>query len=510
MYKLGVRDAEQDDLNLFYYQHYYYYRQGYDQSRRGSHGIASSYRAWSKRLFPLVAAFLIVAVIVGGGWFVLRMFNGDSGTATNGTPPPSMGVGQSETDTSGESEDTTQPPTSPVIQTSAATTDAQNTPAIIPASTMRVGGLAQIVNVGDSPLRARSNPGLDHPIETSFSENVQVEILDGPVEADGYIWWQLAGEEGIGWCAESSPDGLTWLQPLQVAAQPTTSTRSTTQPTSTPRPSPSPTPTPSTPTPTPTPSEPYMYIGGMARVTNIGQLELTGRSEPGVDAEYQVGFLEGSEVTILDGPVRADGYIWWQVEYAGSSGWCAEGDPESGEMWLTPFFPLSDEDKAKTAAALTAATAEIEAETAEAEAAAETAEVAVVAETAEAEAAAETAEAEAAVETTEAAVALAESATATPSPSPTPTPSPTEEILPLHVGGTALVTNVGGAKLSARDEPGLDGVVVTQFLDGEEVVVLLGPIDADGYTWWRVEGENGVGWSAEKDPDEGTIWLMPQ
>jgi hypothetical protein len=53
-------------------------------------------------------------------------------------------------------------------------------------------------------------------------------------------------------------------------------------------------------------------------------------------------------------------------------------------------------------------------------------------------------------------------------------------------------------------------VVVTQFLDGEEVVVLLGPIDADGYTWWRVEGENGVGWSAEKDPDEGTIWLMPQ
>jgi hypothetical protein len=509
MYKLGVRDAEQDDLNLFYYQHYYYYRQGYDQSRRATHGVVGTYRAWVKRLFPLVSAFLVVAVIVGAGWFVLRLFGGDRSTASNGEPGSSVVAVLPDDDTgaNGETGDNEQSPTSPSDTTDNDTTSLEPSAprtavAVVPATTIQVGGLVQVVNVGNSPLRARSSPGLDHPIETSFAENVQVEILSGPVEADGYIWWELQGDEGIGWCAESSPDGLQWLQPVQVAVQPTRTTVANTEPTNTPTPIATPTPAP--PTPTPTPSEPYMHIGGMARIVNVGGTELTGRNEPGLEATYQIGFPEGSEVKIVDGPVRVDDYIWWLLESDAGSGWSAEGSPD-GDMWLEPFFPLSEEDLAKTAAALETATAEevakAEAATATMEAEAQAATATIEADMALLAAQAETDTAE--IEATQ--VALEKSATATPTPTPTP------EVRPLHVGGIAVVSNVGGAKLSGRDEPGLDeSNVVVQFLDGEEVVVLLGPIEADGYTWWRIEGDSGVGWSAEKDPEEGTIWITPQ
>src|SRR5262245_25446872 len=66
MFERGVRDAEQDDLNPFYYQHYYYYRQGYDKARRRLRRdpIASGRsRTISNRLLgTLLAAGLIVAL----------------------------------------------------------------------------------------------------------------------------------------------------------------------------------------------------------------------------------------------------------------------------------------------------------------------------------------------------------------------------------------------------------------------------------------------------------------
>jgi hypothetical protein len=35
-----------------------------------------------------------------------------------------------------------------------------------------------------------------------------------------------------------------------------------------------------------------------------------------------------------------------------------------------------------------------------------------------------------------------------------------------------------------------------------------GPVEADGYTWWRIEGQSGAGWSAERSK-EGVVWLQP-
>jgi hypothetical protein len=39
--------------------------------------------------------------------------------------------------------------------------------------------------------------------------------------------------------------------------------------------------------------------------------------------------------------------------------------------------------------------------------------------------------------------------------------------------------------------------VVTYFVYGEELSVVDGPVVMDGYTWWKVEGKDGRGWSAQ-------------
>jgi hypothetical protein len=41
-----------------------------------------------------------------------------------------------------------------------------------------------------------------------------------------------------------------------------------------------------------------------------------------------------------------------------------------------------------------------------------------------------------------------------------------------------------------------DAEIVTRFEDGVTLLVVAGPEEAAGLTWWQVEGEDGAGWSA--------------
>ncbi|MCK4470349.1 MAG: SH3 domain-containing protein, partial [Anaerolineae bacterium] len=90
--------------------------------------------------------------------------------------------------------------------------------------------------------------------------------------------------------------------------------------------------------------------------------------------------------------------------------------------------------------------------------------------------------------------------TATSTPKPTPTPSvPTE----IKVGVYVKVVSAEADELSYRSGPGLNYARLSIVKDGTILEVLEGPEEADGYTWWRLEDEDGdIGWAADK-------WLEP-
>ena len=91
---------------------------------------------------------------------------------------------------------------------------------------------------------------------------------------------------------------------------------------------------------------------------------------------------------------------------------------------------------------------------------------------------------------------------------PTPTPKPTEAPAVLQVGAGAQVVNIEGSVLRGRQQPNLKANATAAFKAGARVRILEGPVEADGFTWWKIEGESGTGWSAQQSK-EGVVWLQP-
>ncbi|MBL8120084.1 MAG: SH3 domain-containing protein [Anaerolineae bacterium] len=64
---------------------------------------------------------------------------------------------------------------------------------------------------------------------------------------------------------------------------------------------------------------------------------LNHRAEPGLSAA-RIGQIPAGDVfRVLDGPVCADGYVWWQLAYDGRQGWTAEGEAANDDYWLQPL-----------------------------------------------------------------------------------------------------------------------------------------------------------------------------
>lgn len=85
-------------------------------------------------------------------------------------------------------------------------------------------------------------------------------------------------------------------------------------------------------------------------------------------------------------------------------------------------------------------------------------------------------------------------------PSPTSTPPPPAEVA---IDGRVKVSGTREFGLRLRSGPGLDYVTYKIVPEGSVLKVLSGPEEADGFTWWRLEDEEGtVGWAVED-------WLEP-
>lgn len=121
---------------------------------------------------------------------------------------------------------------------------------------------------------------------------------------------------------------------------------------------------------------------------------------------------------------------------------------------------------------------------------------------------------------TPAPVSMAMQATSTASPEPaqptrtplfptvTPAVIPSPVVLVLRAGGVAEVSNTEGRSLRGRAAPGLKAPVRVVFAEGERVRILEGPVAADDYVWWRIEGRDGAAWAAQQSR-EGVVWLVP-
>jgi hypothetical protein len=105
-----------------------------------------------------------------------------------------------------------------------------------------------------------------------------------------------------------------------TVAQPSPTIGVPVAPTSTPTPPPPP---PEEPSPTPAPEE--IGPGATVTVKGTGGAGLNLRARPTTSSRLVATIKEGAKLLILEGPERADGYVWWQVQTeAGNTGWAAE------------------------------------------------------------------------------------------------------------------------------------------------------------------------------------------
>lgn len=96
----------------------------------------------------------------------------------------------------------------------------------------------------------------------------------------------------------------------------------------------------------------------------------------------------------------------------------------------------------------------------------------------------------------------------TPTNTPIPTPTPAVQTSTgLAAGQPALVTAPNG--LNLRDNASPSGALLIQLTTNQRVTVVEGPVEAEGFTWWKVDdGAGRVGWVAQGDAE--TVWLTPQ
>ncbi|MEM9954585.1 MAG: hypothetical protein AAF846_23450 [Chloroflexota bacterium] len=97
---------------------------------------------------------------------------------------------------------------------------------------------------------------------------------------------------------------------------------------------------------------PRLAIEQTARITFTDGTPLNLRADPAGTLLTQLD--EGTIATVVEGPVCANGYFWWRLEFPSlgtiSGGWAAEGD--ANDYYLEPFTPLGEPQVQLTSTAL--------------------------------------------------------------------------------------------------------------------------------------------------------------
>jgi hypothetical protein len=186
-------------------------------------------------------------------------------------------------------------PTYPVLLVTPATGCSAPLPLVIAGLATVRGG----VNV-------RAIPSVSGALLNYFAEEKLVQVIDGPVCANGYNWWRVAGVGEPGWVIEGRPGRYL----MQGIADPNTINCF--------------------------PPQSGIRVNGSV-------IAITGsrvREETNINSRVITVAQAGTVMTVLEGPRCFDGMIWWRVRTRFEvtdtlvEGWVGEGYP--GEYWIGP------------------------------------------------------------------------------------------------------------------------------------------------------------------------------
>ncbi|HEY7034692.1 MAG TPA: SH3 domain-containing protein [Thermomicrobiales bacterium] len=281
-------------------------------------------------------------------------------------------------------------------------------------------------------LNLRAGAGLSFRVIEVLPGGAAVTVTTGPRTADGYDWYRVRTDDGA--TGWVAGKYLAWVN-----------------------------------------WGPYFAAGDLAVVDT---LRLNCRSGPGLDYAVVYVMDGGTEVTILDGPSPSEGYHWYKVETDdGDVGWViGEGlAPGSDDSGATPDFAKGEDVVVDTARLNLRVGAGLD---------------------------------QTVVDVLPGGTALIVSNGPMAADGYDWYEVETRDGRLGWVAGAFLAhgsvgdfavgdaVRVAGGRLNLRAEPSLSAEVLRVLADNEVLVVLDGPFEADGYSWYRVRNDGSAGWAA--------------
>lgn len=202
------------------------------------------------------------------------------------------------------------PPTTPTISVQPTRPPtAAPTATLTPVAGLAPGKSARVTASGG--INMRDIASANGKLVTRVAPNAVVVIKDGPKDAEGYTWWQIDdGIGNVGWVAGGTKDD-PWLSVERGSSggSPAASGGGKLV-------------------------DRAVRLGDRVQVTTQEGKLLSVRDGAGTGGTLVARALPGTQFTVRSGPVRQDGYLWWELEGEQVKGWAAEG--EEGDRWLTP------------------------------------------------------------------------------------------------------------------------------------------------------------------------------
>lgn len=227
------------------------------------------------------------------------------------TPTPTPLIANEPFATSAEQSDTTDAPLAAATATPVALLPT-NTPEPIPTATftatpapgtaLQAGQAARVT--APAGLNMRTTASSSGALVLQLGTGQLVTVLEGPVEAENFTWWQVDdGQGNTGWVADGDAE-TEWLSPQVGEPQPVSRA---------PR------------------------VGDRIVVTMPNNGQLSVRAVPGTGAALLTRVNSGQQLTVFDGPEQAGGFTWYRVRSDNGQveGWAAAGDGE--DRWLSPL-----------------------------------------------------------------------------------------------------------------------------------------------------------------------------